>query len=420
MGTKIERRELLEKSFPEGVAVSRMWLNELDLSNHAIDNLVKSKYLKPIQRGIYVRGYAKLSWQSVVYTLQYILKKDFIVGGLSALELQGFSHYIPFSEQKEIHLYGDDILPNWVNKVSDTFQFIRYPSKELFHWQDRAIIQKSVTDFAWKNEMQDIKIASPEMAILQVLQQVPEKISFEHALQLIQGMTTLSPRKLQELLEVCHHIKVKRLFMYLADLQHYSWFEKLNKETIYLGKGVRMLVKGGVVDKTYMISIPKEMYELTKKSKNIMKAAVLKQVEPKFSYFWLRLKEYLNESYPELANDQDFLDARDELASQTFVDCIKNGDNLIEAEHYANEVLFANLPFSKMDMIFDVVCEEFNRHIEDDKLREFAEKMFPICEPVFEKYDIEKRDFEDTKEYQLLYTELTGTIVIWLEENSAK
>lgn len=259
MGTKIERRELLEKSFPEGIAVSRAWLNELDLSNHAIDNLVKSKYLKSVQRGIYVRGYAKLSWQSVVYTLQHILKKDFIVGGLSALELQGFSHYIPFSEQKEIHLYGDDVLPNWVNKVSDTFQFIRYPNRELFAWKDRAITQKSVTDFAWKNEMQDIKIASPEMAILQVLQQVPEKISFEHAQQLLQGMTTLSPRKLQGLLEVCHHIKVKRLFLYLADLQHYSWFERLNTETIYLGKGVRMLVKGGKVDKTYMITVPKEI-----------------------------------------------------------------------------------------------------------------------------------------------------------------
>ncbi len=68
-------------------------------------------------------------------------------------------------------------------------------------------------------------------------------------------------------------------------------------------------------------------------------------------------------------------------------------------------------------MVFDVVCEEFNRDIEDDKLREFAEQMLQICNPVFEKYDIESNGFEDTREYQLLYTELTGTIQIWLEEN---
>lgn len=258
MGLKITKRELLEKSFPEGLAVSREWLNELSLSKHAIDNLVKSKYLKSVQRGIYVRGYAKLSWQSVVYTLQQILKKDFIIGGLSALEMQGFSHYLPLSQQIEIHLYGDNVLPNWVNTVSDTFRFVRYPSKELFAWKDRKVVQKSLTDFSWKEDMKDLKIASPELAILQVLQQVPDKISFEHAQELIQGMTTLSPRKLQGLLEVCQHIKVKRLFMYLANLYRYSWFDKLNTDTIYLGKGVRMIVKGGKVDKTYLISVPKE------------------------------------------------------------------------------------------------------------------------------------------------------------------
>lgn len=255
---EVKRKELLERALPEGLVVSRKWLNELSLSNHAIDNLVKSKSLQSIQRGIYVRGYVTLSWQSVVYTLQYILKKDFVVGGLSALELQGFSHYILLSEQKEIHLYGDDTLPKWVNEVSDKFQCIRHPSKELFSSKDKVIVQKSIVNFSWKEDMKDLQIASPEMAILQVLQQVPEKISFEHAVQLIQGMTALSPRKLQGLLEVCQHIKVKRLFMYLANLQQYSWFDRLNADTIYLGKGVRMLVKGGKVDKTYMITVPKE------------------------------------------------------------------------------------------------------------------------------------------------------------------
>lgn len=140
-------------------------------------------------------------------------------------------------------------------------------------------------------------------------------------------------------------------------------------------------------------------------------------LKPKFSYYWLQLKEYLNESYPELSNDQEFLDSRSDLAAQTYEDAIKQGDNHTEAEHYANEVLFANLPFSKMEMVFEVVCEEFNRDIEDEKQRIFAEQMLPVCTPVFEKYDINKKDFEDTDAYMLLYTELTGTIQIWLEEN---
>lgn len=135
------------------------------------------------------------------------------------------------------------------------------------------------------------------------------------------------------------------------------------------------------------------------------------------SYFTLRLQELLNQSYPELANDKDFITSRSDMASQTYSDTIRNGNNHLEASHLANEVLFANLPFSKMDMLFEVVSEEFNRDMPDNKLRSFAEKMYPICLPVFEKYDIEKQEFKNTNDYMVLYTELTGTIQIWLEEN---
>lgn len=135
------------------------------------------------------------------------------------------------------------------------------------------------------------------------------------------------------------------------------------------------------------------------------------------SYFTLRLQELLNQSYPELANDNDFITSRSDMASQTYSDTIRNGNNHLEASHLANEVLFANLPFSKMDMLFEVVSEEFNRDMPDNKLRSFAEKMYPICLPVFEKYDIEKQEFKNTNDYMVLYTELTGTIQIWLEEN---
>ncbi len=151
-----------------------------------------------------------------------------------------------------------------------------------------------------------------------------------------------------------------------------------------------------------------------------MNTTVSQAIKPKFSYFWLRLKEYLNESYPELANDQDFLDARSDLAAQTYVDHIGYGDNHVEAEHYANEVLFANLPFSKMDLVYEVIDREFERYLKDNEdidQREFALEMLPICKPIFEKYDIERREFEYTRDYEWLYTELTGTIQIWLEEN---
>ena len=42
--------------------------------------------------------------------------------------------------------------------------------------------------------------------------------------------------------------------------------------------------------------------------------------------------------------------------------------------------------------------------------------MFPVCEPVFSSYELND-DFANGPEFDLLYTEITGTIAIWIEEN---
>ncbi len=91
-----------------------------------------------------------------------------------------------------------------------------------------------------------------------MLNEVPAKISLEHADQLIQGMTSLSPRTVQALLEACTNVKVKRLFLWFASKHNYTWFSKLNTERISLGSGNRAIVKGGELDKTYKITVPKD------------------------------------------------------------------------------------------------------------------------------------------------------------------
>lgn len=141
------------------------------------------------------------------------------------------------------------------------------------------------------------------------------------------------------------------------------------------------------------------------------------EVSNDISYFTVRLLELLTESYPELASDKEFVDARSNAALEVYNEAITQGNNHLEATHLANEVLFGSLPFSKMDMLFDVVCNEFSNDIEDDKLRLFAEKMYPVCQSIFNRYDTTTIENESAQ-YDLLYTELTGTIQIWLEANT--
>lgn len=56
-------------------------------------------------------------------------------------------------------------------------------------------------------------MSSPERAYLEVLVDVPKTVSFEHADQLLQGVTTLSPRRMEHLLRNCANVKVRRLFI---------------------------------------------------------------------------------------------------------------------------------------------------------------------------------------------------------------
>ncbi|MFT3945612.1 MAG: type IV toxin-antitoxin system AbiEi family antitoxin domain-containing protein [Agriterribacter sp.] len=258
MALNPERRRLLEQMMPESMIVTRNWLVEqASLDKHAIDNLVKSEQLKSLWKGLYVRGKVQHSWQSMVYTLQSVMKTDYVVGGLTALELKGFSHYIPTSKKETVHLYGNDKLPLWLNELSENITFVRHTRNELFFGMEKDVSDKYTSAVFWKEDLGELKISCPERACLEMLNEVPQRVSFEHADQLIQGMTSLSPRTLQKLLEACTNVKVKRLFLWFGSQHSYTWFSRLDTDSIDLGSGNRVIVKGGTLDKKYLITIPK-------------------------------------------------------------------------------------------------------------------------------------------------------------------
>lgn len=139
--------------------------------------------------------------------------------------------------------------------------------------------------------------------------------------------------------------------------------------------------------------------------------------QPKdLSYFRLRLQELLNTSFPEKANDHKFIEQRSSWAANAYEGALSSGNAIEQCNEIANYILFENLYFSKFDTVFQVVCNEFDTIMADEELRPFALKMFPVCEPVFARYELTD-DFAYDTDYDLLYTELTGTIAIWIEEN---
>ncbi|MEA1849666.1 DUF1896 domain-containing protein [Chryseobacterium sp. MHB01] len=134
------------------------------------------------------------------------------------------------------------------------------------------------------------------------------------------------------------------------------------------------------------------------------------------SYFRLRLQELLNNSFPEKTNDQKFIDERSSWAANAYEGAFRSGNGIEQCNEIADHILFEGLYFSKFDTVFGVVCNEFDTLMADEELRPFALKMLPVCEPVFSNYELTD-DFAYAPEFNLLYTELTGTIAIWIEEN---
>ncbi len=134
------------------------------------------------------------------------------------------------------------------------------------------------------------------------------------------------------------------------------------------------------------------------------------------SYFKLRLQELLNTSFPEKAHDTKFIDQRSTWASNAYESAFRVGNQISQCNLIAEHILFEGLHFSKFDTVFQVVCNEFDTRMADEELRPFSLKMITRCESVFAKYELTD-DFGYSTEFDLLYTELTGTIVLWIEEN---
>ena len=136
------------------------------------------------------------------------------------------------------------------------------------------------------------------------------------------------------------------------------------------------------------------------------------------SYFRLKLEAYLGEHFPERVNENTFVTARADEALAAYCDAIAQGFSYPEAEVMASEVLYQGLHFSKYDTLVSVLENEFEKELPSP----LPERLTPMLlknkavQSVFDKYELTD-DFGSIPEYEKLYTELTGTIVLIIEVN---
>ncbi len=242
----------LYEILPEGVVASSTWLESKGYSRQLVYKYINSNWLEKLGRGAFVRSGSLLEWQGVVLGLQKLLNDPLHVGGLTSLNLQGYAHYLPLAGESHIHLFGSKKLPAWINSIKLHQKFL-LNKKSLFGDEASEV---GFNQSATKIRDWTMKVSSPERAILEVLYQVENGgISFQHANELFEGLTTLRPKLVNSLLQSCKSDRVVRLFLFLADYNQHAWCKKLKLDGL-VGKGKMQLVKGGRFDKRYRITVP--------------------------------------------------------------------------------------------------------------------------------------------------------------------
>jgi hypothetical protein len=273
---RVRRLNHLEQELPEGLLVDAAWLARHGYPTNLRSHYVARGHLEQPARRVYRRPRGTLSWQQTVISLQTLLRNPVIVGGRTALELQGYSHYLPQST-KEVHLYGPKQPPQWLFELPIDIRFVWHNDRRLFGQEQ---IVRRLPGLNWKPQMRDgqtdamsgaiavqpwgqwswpLALSTPERAVLELLDELPARESFHQADKLMEGLANLSPRRLQKLLADCKSVKVKRLFFFFSDRHKHPWLKHLNKDALDLGKGKRMLVKGGRLDHAYQITVPEDM-----------------------------------------------------------------------------------------------------------------------------------------------------------------
>jgi len=142
----------------------------------------------------------------------------------------------------------------------------------------------------------------------------------------------------------------------------------------------------------------------------------MSNIQKELSWFKLSLLHFLCESHPELTNDTKLINSRGDQAAETYSEAITNGYNQVEAEELAHEVLYKGLHFSKHDTLVTVIWNDFSGEIPMGEAKEFAIKLLPKMEAVFSEYPLND-EFAYSTDFPSLYTELTGVLSTWLEEN---
>ncbi len=249
----IQKRQKLKNllnHWPDGVITTSVWLRQLGISRQLVQSYVQKGWIKSLGSGAYQRITDTVKWYGALSGLQQKNKLLIHVGGPTSIAVHQASHYLRLSNKEKIFLFSQPRikLPKW---------FCRNIQQPVQHIRTSCFKSNFSTHvYTYKNIK--IRCSSLERAIMECLYISPKYFDLLECYQVLEGLRTLRPYIVQKMLMICSSIKIKRLFLYMAEKANLPVFKKLQLGAVDLGRGDRSIVKNGVYNSKYKISIPKE------------------------------------------------------------------------------------------------------------------------------------------------------------------
>ena len=253
----LEKRSKLNhllSHWPSQSVFACSWLHQQGFGFDLLYKYRKNGWIYPVGHGAVARAGDQVEWPGGLYAIQSQLKLPIHVGGKSALLLRGQGHFIPQGKGWILSLFvaPKTKLPTWFRNYEWGVRLKLVTSDLLKTYSGLGLSAYKMGSFT-------ILVSVAERAMIEYLSLVPQEESLEEAKLLMEGLPSLRYALVQQLLSTCTSIKVKRLFLFLAEECNHPWMKKINLAQINLGSGKRVITKGGILNTKYGITIPRSM-----------------------------------------------------------------------------------------------------------------------------------------------------------------
>lgn len=246
------RKDRLILDWGESEVHSTQWFDQRGINSSLLRRYSSNGLLRRLGGGVYAKTSDKSDWQAAIFTAQKEFHLPIHVGGRTVFELLGMGHYLNMGPRPVIYIMTRKRIrtPVWMAKNDWGVEFM-IKNLNIFDG-DIGLNEFKKTKFA-------MKISSRERTIMEMIDILDLRWSFETLEQYFESLINIRADVIQNLLENCRSVKVKRMFLYMANKLNLPVIKKLNEKRIDLGSGKRTIAVNGQLDKRFAITVPRNL-----------------------------------------------------------------------------------------------------------------------------------------------------------------